>query len=489
MSFGPSRFGLRLAFWYASLFIASALAIVILTYYLTADALAARDRQILRSKAGEYAAAYARGGFPALTRTVQAEQAVEPERLFVRVLDRGVEAIVLSQPRGWDPSHIELESVRLGDGTMVQVGKSSEARSDLLARLRFALAIVTLIIILVGLAGGRVATRSALIPIRNLTEAVRRIIDTGRADVRVPVGLEGSSSAGPGDWTASPAPSAHTAAGLPAGGLQPGHDAVDELAVLFNRMLDRIERLVDAMRGSLDNVSHDLRTPLARLRSTAEFALTGPADIDRYRDALTTCVDETDRTLLMLDTLMDISEAESGAMHLRREPVDVRAVASRAIDLYRDVAEHEGVWLGLTGEPLDGSDSIVVSGDRTRLEQVAANLIDNAVKYTPVGGRVELHLRREQDDAVLEVRDTGAGIPAHDVPRIWERLFRGDRSRGERGLGLGLSLVRAIVEAHNGSVAVTSEAGQGSTFTIRLPLWSQSRQGGETGAAERAPAT
>ena len=110
-----------------------------------------------------------------------------------------------------------------------------------------------------------------------------------------------------------------------------------------------------------------------------------------------------------------------------------------------------------------------MSGDRTRLEQVAANLIDNAVKYTAAGGRVDVEVARDGGRALLRVRDTGAGIPADELPRIWDRLFRGDTSRAERGLGLGLSLVKAIVEAHGGSVAVESEPGHGSTFMIALP--------------------
>jgi signal transduction histidine kinase len=115
-------------------------------------------------------------------------------------------------------------------------------------------------------------------------------------------------------------------------------------------------------------------------------------------------------------------------------------------------------------------DDVVVLADRTRLEQVAANLIDNAVKYTPPGGRVEVTAGREAGQAVLSVSDTGPGIPADELPRIWDRLFRGDASRTERGLGLGLSLVRAIVEAHGGTVEVESLPGRGATFTVRLAL-------------------
>jgi signal transduction histidine kinase len=430
-------FGLRLALWYATLFVSGAIAIVFVTYFLTAASLAQRDRQIINGKLGDYAAAYLRGGVRVLAATVRAEQQVAPERLFVRVVDRGVEAVVLSNNEGWDPSKLELVSATLGDGTLVQVGKSTEARDDLLARFRATLGIVTLFIVVIALTGGWLATQSALFPIRRLALAVQRIISTGQTDARVP--LEGSG------------------------------DAIDELTALFNSMLDKIEGLVTAMRGALDNVSHDLRTPLTRLRGTAEMAIASPPPGDYgqqaefYRERLADCVEESDRVLLMLNTLMDISEAESGTMQLRREPLALAEVVARAVDLYRDVADAKGV--SLTAAPAE----IVVVADRTRLEQVAANLIDNAVKYTPAGGRVMVQVSREAEAAILRVSDSGPGIPQDELPRIFDRLFRGDTSRTERGLGLGLSLVKAIVEAHGGSVEVSSEPGQGSIFTVRLP--------------------
>ena len=278
----------------------------------------------------------------------------------------------------------------------MQVGKSTEQRDDLLARFRAALGIVTLTIVVVALTGGFLVTRTAVLPIRRLTQTVASIIRTGRTDARVPV----AGNAGEGKQEG------------------PGStDAIDELTMLFNAMLDKIEGLVTGMRGALDNVSHDLRTPLTHLRGAAEMALAGPPDPERYREALADCVEEADRVLVMLNTLMDISEAESGAMQLKREPIRLADIVARAVELYRDVAEAKGVSIDVrlkpdatTGEEIGAyvasgfsrtSGDVVVMADRTRMEQVAANLIDNAVKYTPAGGRVEVTVRREGDQAVV----------------------------------------------------------------------------------------
>jgi signal transduction histidine kinase len=418
------------------MFVVGALAIVFLTYLLAASSLVQRDRQIINSKLGEYATTYYRGGVRALADNVRAEQLTAPERVFVRVKGRGTEALVLSMPDGWRADQLETAALRLSDGTVVEVGRSTEAREDLLARFRATLGLVTLSIVLVAFTGGLLATRSAVLPILRLTEAVQRIIRTGQTNERVPVTRNG--------------------------------DAINQLTTLFNAMLDKIEGLVTAMRGALDNVSHDLRTPLTHLRGAAETALAGPPDIDRYREALADAVEESDRVLVMLNTLMDISEAESGTMQLQRETVRLEDVARRVVDLYRDVAEAKSVTIVDPHLEAGVSPGVAVWADPRRLEQVAANLVDNAVKYTPAGGRVELTIGQDGQAAVLSVRDTGPGIPQSELPHIWDRLFRGDRSRPERGLGLGLSLVKAVVEAHGGSVDVVSHEGAGSTFTVRL---------------------
>jgi len=426
------RFGLRLAMWYTALFIGSAFAVVLITYLLTSSSLAQRDHEIIQSKLGEYATVYAQGGLRALAATVDAEQRTSRERVFVRVLDGGSEAVLLSNAEGWDPSALEVGTTALLDGAIIQVGKSTEARSDILRRFRASLGLITLSIILIALTGGWVLTQSAIQPIRRLSSAVRHIIATGRTDERVSPGAD--------------------------------DDAINELTLLFNAMLDRIEGLVQGMRGALDNVSHDLRTPLTRLRGNSELALAAEPDLERYREALADSIEETDRVLVMLNALMDISEAESGVMPLKREPFDLNEAADRAIELYREVADtKELVLKSGVRRPAP------VLADRVRIEQAAANLIDNAVKYTPAGGSVVVDVETLDGRAILRVRDTGQGIAASELPRIWERLFRGDRSRTTRGLGLGLSLVKAIIEAHGGSVNADSEPGKGSVFTLSLP--------------------
>src|SRR5260370_6430241 len=166
----------------------------------------------------------------------------------------------------------------------------------------------------------------------------------------------------------------------------------------------------------------------------------------------------------MLNTLMDIPEAETGAMNLHVEDINISDLIKDTIELYAHVADDKGVSLH-TSSPND----LFLSADANRMRQVMANLMDNAVKYTPSGGRIDLEAFPRDHQAVITIKDTGVGISSEDAPKIWNRLYRGDQSRSQRGLGLGLSLVKAVVQAHDGRIEVSSEPGVGSLFTLYLP--------------------
>ena len=244
-------------------------------------------------------------------------------------------------------------------------------------------------------------------------------------------------------------------------------DELNELGRLFNTMLNKISLLIQSMREALDNAAHDLRTPITRIRGIAEIALHTDSGVDDCRAALADCVEESDQLLRLLNTLMDISEAQAGALKLNLQMVNVSILLNDAIELYQEVAEQKHMAVSA-----DVSKSIWVVVDHERIRQIMANLLDNAIKYTGAGGQIELRAWQESNAVMITVTDTGMGIALDDMPRIWDRLFRGDRSRSQRGLGLGLSLVKALVEAHGGHVEATSTLGSGSVFKIIFPAMS-----------------
>jgi signal transduction histidine kinase len=204
---------------------------------------------------------------------------------------------------------------------------------------------------------------------------------------------------------------------------------------------------------------------VARLRGVAEQALRSEGDSRAKHEALADCLEESERIMAMLNTLMDISEAESGAMKLALEDVNLSSVIDEVVDLYRYMAEDRLISLSF-----QSPGGLYLRADRARLRQVLANLIDNALKYTPGGGHVHIDARQTNGYIIIAVEDTGVGISSEEMPRIWDRLYRGDKSRSERGLGLGLSLVKAVVQAHGGRVTAAPNSPVGSCFTVYLPL-------------------
>ena len=237
------------------------------------------------------------------------------------------------------------------------------------------------------------------------------------------------------------------------------------LANAFNDMLERIQSLVAEVKGVTDNIAHDLRSPITRIRGAAETTLTGVQSVDEYRQMAGMVIEECDRLVGMINTMLEIAQADSGVSDMSHLPIDMAQVADDVRDLFHPAAEDKGIRLEIDAP----REPVFTRGDLTRLQRVMANILDNAIKYTDAGGKVILSVKGMPTHVVLAFRDSGIGIGEADMPYIFERFYRGDRSRSTPGNGLGLSLALSIVRAHGGDISVESCPGKGSTFTIRLP--------------------
>lgn len=229
-------------------------------------------------------------------------------------------------------------------------------------------------------------------------------------------------------------------------------------------MLDRIQKLVTEMKEMTENIAHDLRSPITRIRGVAEMSLTSGKATDEHEAVAGNTVEECDRLLEMINTMLYISRAEARAEKLSPQEVNMAEVIRDACELFRPVAEDKGVSL-----ISDVGTDLRVRGELQDLQRMIANLIDNAVNYTPPHGVVTVAGESNHKLIIIRVEDTGIGIAAHEIPRIFRRFYRCDRSRSQPGVGLGLSLVQAIVQAHRGEISVSSVPNAGSTFTVTLP--------------------
>lgn len=247
-------------------------------------------------------------------------------------------------------------------------------------------------------------------------------------------------------------------------------DELDGLAATFNEMFERLEKQVGQLRQFTADAAHELRTPLAALRGTAEVALSSKRSPEELRAGIAESIEEYDRLARIADDLLLLARADAGQEFVRRAPMRLDVAVGDVVDLYAPLAEEREVSLQCTAQR-----DVWIDGDDGRLRQMIGNLLDNALKYTPAGGRVNVQLAASNGTAELTVGDTGPGISPDHLSHVFDRFFRADRARtrdGGGGAGLGLAISRTIIEGHLGTIQLESAEGAGTTVHVKLPATS-----------------
>jgi heavy metal sensor kinase len=456
----PRTLAFRLTLWYAFIFTLTSLGAFLLFNFLITSGLNERTDQALLAEVSELSSHLALKGLDVVELDiVQDAQSSGVDRMFLRVLSLDGEELVSSNMTSWTNVAIKREALErltngeshvfetlaipqlphkvrilygiIGPDKLVQIGRSLEDNELFMEafRERFVL-LMTALIIFGGLIGWFMARR-ALQGVEEVAQTAEDI-SKGAFERRVPFKARGAE--------------------------------IDRLATTFNEMLDRIHALICGMREISDNIAHDLRSPITRIRGVAEMTLTSGKSMGEYESMAANTIEECDRLLEMIETMLAISELEAGAGDLAMEEVDMAGVVEDACDLFQPLAEDKD--LTIVTEVITDS---FVRGDTQKLQRLVANLLDNAIKYTESEGTIKVSLDGDASKVLLSVEDTGNGISEDDLANIFERFYRCDPSRSEAGVGLGLSLVMAIARSHGGEVAVTSYPGKGSTFSVSLP--------------------
>lgn len=330
---------------------------------------------------------------------------------------------------------IATDEARPGaDRLLVESGESLVPALAELRRVLFSLAAGVIVTAGVALAGGMVLVRKVLKPVADITDKAESITSHNLSE-RLPV--------------------------VPTG------DEFEQLSRSLNRMIHRLDEAFQHNRRFLADASHELRTPLTILRGELEQMMEHPPAPAKAASALASMLEEVERLGRIVETLFELSRLEAGDAHTKNTRFDLAKLSGDTAEQLVLLARDRGLSIACeTSEP------VYVQGDRARLKQVVVNLLDNAIKYTPEGGRVTLSVHARTGEAICEVADTGIGIPAEALPKIFDRFFRVDeaRSRDAGGAGIGLAIVKIICAAHNGRVEVESEQGRGSRFRVHLPL-------------------
>jgi signal transduction histidine kinase len=442
----------RLAVLYLGIFATSVLALLAFIYWSTADFVERQTEATLDAEIAGLAEQYDQRGLSGLVQVIAERSAGERGDAMLYLITDPLSHPLAGNLSAWPDS----DAIRPGwIGFPVEVGRGAArvthmARATTFSipggyrllvgrdlsdatlfrhRVTTTLAWAGLLTLALGLAGGAFMSRNMLRRVEAVSNTASEIIH-GDLGKRVP--LSGSG------------------------------DEFDQLATNLNAMLDQIERLMAGMRQVTDNIAHDLRTPLSRLRSRLEVALLERPEAARSHDIMRETIAEADRLLGTFNALLSIAEAESGTQRAAMAEVDLGEIAGSVAELYEPLAEEKGLEFTIAA-----GTGVRVRGDRHLLAQATANLLDNAIKYTDAGS-VSLSVGREDGDAAITVADSGPGIPEDRCAAVFDRFVRLEGSRSTPGNGLGLSLVRAVALLHGGTVTLADNS-PGLRAVFRLP--------------------
>ena len=458
----------RLTLWYLVVFTALSVAVFLVVYVSLAIRFQDQTDNYILSKSREFAEIYRERGVKALQAQFTLEVGLQgTERVLFQLISSKGESLASSDLSQWRelgqfrpsessvqedlptyhtlflPDHrhenrhkLRLISMPTGDGHLIEVGVPIQEEENILDSYGETFSLALAVMVSCGGLFGFLLARKTMSGVQRVTDTATSIgrMDLGR---RVPLAGEG--------------------------------EEIDSLVRAFNGMLGRIEILLGELWQITDNIAHELRTPITRIRGTAETILKSSDDIDEYREMAASVIDGCDVLIEMIGTMLEIAQADSGSVELDLVALDLFEIVEEAVDLFAPMAEDKGIDIRL----IESARPSMVNGDRRRLQRVVANLLDNAIKYTPRGGMITITAKMDPGQTSVEISDTGIGINENDIPHIFDRFYRGDKSRSTAGSGLGLSLALAIVHAHGGNITAKNTE-QGSAFTFFLPTSSSS---------------
>jgi heavy metal sensor kinase len=451
----------RLTLWYAGVFTLSCGLAFFFFYLLITTVIQDGTDRDLTEQAGRFSTLLSLQGLDAVKRAAILEaQAAGERKIFFRLLSVNGVVFSSSNMSYWRDIEVESKAIRelvriqepvfdtivvserkdkvrilygiVGPGVILQLGQSMEKQTGFIEAFKKIFIITMTILVLLAALIGWFMARQALSGLGEVTRIAQQI-SGGTLEKRVPVNPKG--------------------------------DEIAQLAITFNQMLERIQRLITGIKEMSDNIAHDLKSPITRIRGISEVTLTTETSLDEYKGMAASTIEECDRLLDMINTMLIISKTEAGVKDSSGEELDLGAVVKDACALFQPLAEDKGIKM-----TCDITGAFSIMGDNRMIQRMIANLLDNAIKYTPSEGNIDVSIQRVEGESVqVSIKDSGIGISEKNLPHIFERFFRCDPSRAETGIGLGLSLARAIAQAHAGNIDVISKIGEGSTFIITLP--------------------